>query len=61
MDGDNFTYTFSFGANSNYSMTGCFYECSKIKNIQDAINAIDIIIELHMNNKSVRTFIESLK
>ena len=61
MDKDNFTYTFSFGVNSEYSMTGCFYECSKIKTIQDAMNALDILIELHLNDKFTRPFINSLK
>lgn len=61
MDKDNFTYTFSMGANSDYSFTGCFFECAKIKTVEDAMNAINEIAKLHLAGKSFRAFIETLK
>lgn len=61
MNKDSFTYTVSMGANSDYSFTGCFFECTKIKTIEDAMNAIDKLIVLHLSGKSFRSFIETLK
>ncbi len=63
MDKDNFTYTCSMGANSDYSYTGCFYGCPKITNVNEAMEAIDKIVNLQLSNrdKEARKFIESLK
>lgn len=40
-DENNFTFTASFGANSDKSFTGCFYGHPEIKTLQDAMNALD--------------------
>lgn len=41
LDEDHFTYTASFGANSDSSHTGCFYGCKYVTHILHAMNAID--------------------
>ena len=46
-----FTYTFSCGADSDYSFTGCFYGCSKITNIHQAMEVIDLIAARRFNNQ----------
>jgi len=63
MDEKDFMFTCSFGANSDYSYTGCFFECTKIKTVTDAMDAIDKIVTLQLNNKDkeARNFIDSLK
>lgn len=63
MDGNSFMYTCSMGANSDYSYTGCFYECIKITNVNEAMIAIDKIVDLQLSNrdKEARNFINSLK
>ncbi|MBF0648730.1 hypothetical protein IR083_07850 [Dysgonomonas sp. GY75] len=46
-----FTYTFSCGANSDYSMTGCFFGCTKIATVEQAMKAIDRIAPVWLNGK----------
>lgn len=53
-----FTYTFSCGAGSDYSFTGCFYGCSKITTVEQAMEAIDKIAPLWLNDKSYSHIIE---
>ena len=55
MNKDNFTYTCSMGANSDYSYTGCFFECTKITNVNEAMIAIDKIV------KSIKSISKSSK
>lgn len=47
-DGGNFTYTFSCGANSDYSFTGSFFG-TKVKTLQDAMDWIDAFTPLHFS------------
>ena len=53
-----FSYTFSCGANSDYSFTGCFFGCSKITTIEQAILAIDEIATLWLTGKSYHQIIK---
>lgn len=53
-----FTYTFSCGANSDYSFTGCFFGCSKITTAEQAMNVVDQIATLWLNGKSYKHLIE---
>lgn len=61
IDGKHFTYTFSCGANSDYSFTGCFFGCSKITTIEQAMKVIDEIAKLWLNDKSYTQFLEQYK
>ncbi len=61
MDEGSFTYTFSMGANSDSSFSDCFFECTKITNVIEAMAAIDKIAQLHLSGKSFKTFVDTLK
>lgn len=56
-----FTYTFSCGANSDYSFTGCLFGCSKITAVEQAMEVIDIIADLWFNNQNYSTLLEKYK
>ncbi|GAB6119606.1 hypothetical protein [Dysgonomonas termitidis] len=58
IDRKNFTYTFSCGADSDYSFTGCFFGCSKITTVEQAMNVVDQIATLWLNDKSYKRLIE---
>lgn len=57
-----FMHTFSFGANSDYSHGGSFYNCDSINTILDAQNALDKIVPLQLQDKDeeARDYINSL-
>jgi hypothetical protein len=46
-----FTYTFSFGKNSDYSHTGCLAGYSKITTVETALRVIDEIAGLFFEDK----------
>lgn len=50
MDEGTFTYTASFGANSDNSYSGCFFECFKVKTVQDAMKVLDAWIPIHLHS-----------
>ncbi|MDR2005302.1 MAG: hypothetical protein LBQ74_19950 [Prevotella sp.] len=54
-----FTYTFSCGVNSDYSFTGCFYGCSKITSVEQAMKVIDDIATRWLNNQEYSTIIKN--
>lgn len=56
-----FTYTFSFGPNSDHSHTGSFYNCSKITNVEDAMNALDEIAPRFFNDEGYKVLLEKYK
>lgn len=60
-DGEHFTYTFSCGANSDYSFTGCFFGCSKITTVKLAMKVIDEIAKLWLNDKNYTQLLEQYK
>lgn len=58
IDKPSFTYTFSCGANSEYSFTGCFFGCSKITTVQEAMVALDEIAARWLNNKEIASILK---
>ena len=58
IDNKDFTYTFSCGANSDYSFTGCFFGLSKITTVQQAMSVIDVIAILHFSDKSYQSLLK---
>ena len=48
--GPNFDYCASFGANSDYSHSGCFFQCFEVKTVQDAMKVLDAWIPVHLGN-----------
>lgn len=46
----NFDYCASFGASSNYSYSGCFFERLEVKTVQDAMKVLDKWIPIHLGN-----------
>lgn len=48
-DDGNFTYTFSCGANSDYSFTGSFFN-TKVKTLKEAMDWIDKFTPLHFSS-----------
>lgn len=46
-----FTYTFSCGANSEYSFTGSFLGCPKISNVNQAMDVLDKFAVLWFSDK----------
>ncbi len=61
IDRPGFTYTFSCGPNSDYSFTGCFFGCSKITTVQQAMDVIDSIADIHFRGESFTNFLENFK
>jgi hypothetical protein len=59
---DYFTYTFSCGAHSQYSFTGCFFGTS-IDTLEKAMEWLDKFAELHFLNKinEIKKLRESIK
>jgi len=60
-----FTYTFSCGANSDYSFTGCFFETT-IDTLEKAMAYLDEFEQYHFNyssasSKSLNELRESIK
>lgn len=53
-----FTYTFSCGANSEYSHTGCFFGYSKITTVERAMEAINKIAPVWLNGKNIHQIIK---
>ena len=53
-----FTYTFSCGANSDYSFTGCFFGCSKITTVEQATEVIDQIAVRWFNDREYSTILK---
>ena len=51
-DKGSFQYSQSMGANSEHSFTGCFYLSTKVKTVQQAMNALDVITPLELSNSS---------
>ena len=41
---ENFHYTCSAGPNSDWSYSGCFYNCTKINSLDEAKNALDVLM-----------------
>lgn len=50
MDKEDFTHTFSFGANSDYSFSGSFYTLP-VHSIQDAMKALNKFALLYIADK----------
>jgi hypothetical protein len=50
MDREGFTYTQSMGANSEHSFTGSFYSSTKVKTVQDAMDALDVLVPLELSD-----------
>lgn len=48
-DSENFNFTFSCGANSDYSFSGCFYGTT-IKTLDQAMEYLNKFIPLHFND-----------
>ena len=53
-----FTYTFSCGANSDYSFSGCFHGCSKIKTVERAMEVIDRIAPVWLGGKGFQQILK---
>lgn len=47
-----FTYTFSCGPNSDYSFTGCLFDCTQITTIEQAMTVVDEIATKWLNDQS---------
>lgn len=47
-----FTYTFSCGANSEYSFTGCFWRYPKISNVNQAMDVLDKLAVLWFSDET---------
>ncbi|NDW08759.1 hypothetical protein [Dysgonomonas sp. 520] len=56
-----FTYTFSCGANSDFSHTGCFFRHSKITTVEQAMNVIDIIADRWLIGQEYSALLEKYK
>lgn len=61
MDKEHFTYTCSFGASSDYSFTGCFFQLP-VNNVNDCMKALDKFVPLWLSDKTackIEPFINS--
>jgi len=54
-----FTYTFSCGANSDYSFTGCFHGCSKVTSVEIAMKVINDIAAKWLNDQEYFTILKN--
>jgi hypothetical protein len=53
-----FTYTFSCGANSDYSFTGCLAGCNKVTSVEQAMAVIDKIAAGWLNNRGYASILK---